>query len=170
MLRSPHHSRCRAPRAACTLAVAALCTMLAGAACSSTKNDATTATTAARTSATGLTQDECVSRTPGEVMTADEAKVLFDASQICPNYVTINPGTEVTFDNRDSASHTVTIMAGASQTGQVLEEHTLEPGTTWVRAFPDAGQYTFKVDHFPSIGVVDVEPVASSAANPSAGA
>jgi plastocyanin len=170
MSHPPHDTRRRTSRTALAVA-AALVTALAGAACSSTKNDtATTTTTAAHTSATGLTQDECVSRTPGEVMTADEAKVLFDATQICPTFVTINPGTQVTFDNRDPQSHTVTILAGASQTGQVLEEHTLEPGTTWVRAFPDAGQYTFKVDHFPSIGVVQVEPVNSSAASSSTAA
>jgi len=163
MVPHPRHARRRTSLTALCTVVAALAIGLGGAACStSDSKDSAAATTVAATPGTGLTQDQCESRTPGEVLTADQARVLFDASQICPSFVTIGVATPVTFDNQDTVDHTITIVAGASPSGQVLDEQVVPSGGTWVRPFTDAGQFAFKIDHFPSIGVVQVEPVTTS--------
>ncbi len=94
---------------------------------------------------------------PGEILSAADAVVRFSPEQVCPGYVTIAPGTDVTWANVDTVAHTVTITEGNNDPqGKPVASTTVAPGTTWVRAFDQAGVYTFTTDAIPSFrGTVD---------------
>ena len=99
----------------------------------------------------------CISRMPGEILTAEEAVVRFSTAQVCPGYVTILPGTAVTFSNKDSVAHTISITEGNMPGGKEIANGVAEPGQTWVRDFNTLGMFTFVTDAVPSFrGTVEV--------------
>lgn len=127
---------------------------------STTAAPATTATGGSRPGTAGTTYPEggkCLSRMPGEILTADEAVVRFTPSQICPGYVTVAPGTPVTFKNNDTASHVVTITEGTSGTGKTVATATVAAGKTWAQSSDTPGSSTFVIDAIPSFrGTIEV--------------
>ncbi len=96
---------------------------------------------------------------PGEILTEAEAVVRFSTAKACPGYVTVRPGTEVTFHNEDSTAHRVTIN-GTNATGETLPEvasGVAQPGATWVLAFDDLGMFSYTLDAIPTFrGTVEV--------------
>jgi plastocyanin len=153
---------------AVTLPVAAL-------GCSSSKQDAsapTSTTTAAEGTTPGTATDstdagrqgfDCTFRMPGEILTADEAVVRFDPTGVCPGYVTIAPGTPVTWQNIDTVEHTVTITEGNLPGGKEVATGTVPPGGTWVRTFDSEGFSLFVTDAIPAFrGVVEVTSRATA--------
>lgn len=141
--------------------------MSAAMGCSSSSTDtAATDPSAPSSSATGGTiaapgttepGSRCVSRMPGEILSAEEAVVRFSPSQVCPGYVTIVPGTPVTFVNDDTQTRTVTITEGNLPDGAVVATGTVDAGGTWVRTFDTAGTFTYVTDAIPTFrGAVEV--------------
>ena len=101
----------------------------------------------------------CISRMPGEILTEAEAVVRFSTTKACPGYVTIRPGTKVTFHNEDSVAHRITVNP-TNATGEQLPEvaaGTAGPGRTWMHVFDDLGMFSFSLDAIPSFrGPVEV--------------
>jgi plastocyanin len=109
------------------------------------------------TAGTTYPEGQCISRMPGQILTADEAVVRFSPSQVCPGYVTIVPGTPVTFKNQDTKAHTITITEGNMPDGKAVTNGIAEPGQTWVRTFDTVGTYTYVTDAIPTFrGTVEV--------------
>ena len=94
---------------------------------------------------------------PGQILSAEEAVVRFSPSQVCPGYVTIVPGTPVTFKNQDTATHSITISEGNMPGGKVVMTGTAEAGRAWVQTFDTLGTFTYVTDAIPSFrGTVEV--------------
>lgn len=149
-----------------TLCAAGMLAVVALGCSSSTEQATTTSTTSgASTPATGgqtttpVIDDDgrCITRMPGEILSADEAVVRFTPVQVCPGYVTIAPGTPVTFTNADTVVHTITITEGNMPDGAVVATGTAEPGGSWVQTFDTLGSYSYVTDAIPSFrGTVEV--------------
>lgn len=89
---------------------------------------------------------DCAERMPGDPMSADEAVVQFSPEAICPAYVTVVAGTEVTWINRDDVAHVLTIHEGSTEEGAVLFEQSLEPDEPLVQRYTEATTMTFTLD------------------------
>lgn len=134
-------------------------------ACSSTGDESTTVTTTTTTTAAsgpsgtatagtatnGTTADrdplaECPHRLPGELLTADEAVVRFSPTRICPGYVTVGLGTEVTFVNLGVEPYDVTIWSGmaAAASDTPLVTTSVAPGDRWGWTPPEVAVYTYR--------------------------
>lgn len=99
----------------------------------------------------------CVSKAPGEAYTEAEAVILFSPETICPGYVTVPVGVPVTFDNRDSAPHLVTLTRGLAPDAPVVATERLAGGQTWRYTFDAAGDVTFRIDAIPTfVGTITV--------------
>lgn len=111
------------------------------------------------TTSAPINELQCISRMPGEILTEAEAVVRFSTAKACPGYVTVRPGTQVTFHNEDSTAHRVTINA-TNATGETLPEvasGVAQPGATWVLAFDDLGMFSYTLDAIPTFrGTVEV--------------
>jgi len=106
---------------------------------------------------TAVAEGQCISRMPGEILTADEAVVRFSTTRVCVAYVTIKPGTPVTFKNEDSVAHTISITETDLTTGAPVADGVAGPGLTWVRTFDTEGVFSFVTDAIPSFhGTVEV--------------
>ncbi len=102
-------------------------------------------------------EGRCITRMPGEILSADEAVVRFTPEQVCPGYVTIVPGTPVTFLNADTVEHTITITEGNAPDGTVVTTGIAPPGGTWVQTFDALGTFSYLTDAIPSFrGTVEV--------------
>lgn len=129
----------------------------AGSSTGSTPGGSTVGTSPKAPGTTYPEDGRCISRMPGEILTAEEAVVRFSSQQVCPGYVTILPGTAVTFKNRDTVAHTITITEGNMPDGKEIANGIAEPGQTWVREFNTLGTFTFVTDAVPSFrGSVEV--------------
>jgi plastocyanin len=108
---------------------------------------------------------KCTFRMPGEILTADEAVVWFSTDHVCPGYVTVAPGTAVTFANEDSAAHSVSIAQGAMPGGAEITRASIEPGETWVvEGFDAVGTFTYTTDAIPTfLGTIEVTDSAAHA-------
>lgn len=108
----------------------------------------------------GADPGECVSRTPGQLLSEVEAVVRFTPEQICPGYVTIAAGTRVTWVNQDDVAHEVRVTQG---TDPVAAE-VLEPGRSWQYQFDVPGAFTFETDAIEAFrGTVEVQRGAATA-------
>jgi plastocyanin len=146
------------------LMVAVAVAALAFAGCSSSK-PTTTAVTTTTADATATTADgfNCNAGTPGQILTPDQAVVKFSPSGVCPGYVTVTPGTTVTWQNQDTVSHTITVTEGNLPGGKVVATGTAPPGGTWTQAFPTEGFNLYVTDALPSFrGVVEVTTSSTS--------
>lgn len=152
-MNEPAPRRCRPlVTPAATLVVAGLLAV----GCSSGGGETTTPTSGPGGGAGGHggAPGECVSRTPGELLSEVEAVVRFTPEQICPGYVTIAAGTRVTWVNRDGVAHEVRITQGATPVAAEL----LGPGRSWQYQFDTAGVYTFETDAIEAFrGTVEVQ-------------
>jgi plastocyanin len=146
--------------------------MLLGAGCSSGGGDgdgaesgtgAVTATTAtdAGSGGHGAGPGECVSRTPGQLLSEVEAVVRFTPEQICPGYVTIAAGTRVTWVNQDDVAHEVRVTQGTDPVATEL----VEPGRSWQYQFDTPGVFTFVTDAIEAFrGTVEVQGAGATVA------
>jgi plastocyanin len=152
-------TRLSAPAVALALALAApLAACSSGEESSPPRPDAA-ATTEALPDATA--PPPCVSRMPGQQLTEDEAVVGFDRTNVCPAYVTVAAGTEVTWRNDDTEPFAVEITSAGPGPGMelVVATETIEPGDRWSYEFTDAGAYEFRTDALPDfLGIVEVQP------------
>lgn len=147
--------------------VAALVVLAVPAGCGSDDSPASGRDTTASPTSAPTTQHSpsptnemgCVSKMPGEILTEAEAVVAFSTTKACPGYVTIRPGTEVTFRNEDSVAHRITIN-GTNATGEklpVVANGTAQPGATWAHTFDDLGMFSYTLDAIPTFrGTVEV--------------
>lgn len=87
----------------------------------------------------------CISKAPGELYTAAEAVIRFSPESICPGFVTVAPGTPVTFANLGTEAYTVTLSRGTQADAPVLATETVAPGATWVQTFDATGDVTFRI-------------------------
>jgi plastocyanin len=143
------------------VAVAALA--LAGCGSSKSKTPAASPTTTGDTTATTTGGFDCTFGTPGQILSAEQAVVKFSPSGVCPGYVTIAPGTAVTWQNQDTVSHTVTVTEGNLPGGKVVATGTAAPGGSWVQPFATEGFYLYVTDALPSFrGVVEVTTTSTS--------
>lgn len=76
------------------------------------------------------TTPDCPTFMLGEVLTAPEAHVLVSSERVCPGYVTVNPGTPVTFENRDDEPLTVSITEGWEESSDEVTSLEVGPGAT----------------------------------------
>ncbi|MGZ4705487.1 MAG: cupredoxin domain-containing protein [Acidimicrobiales bacterium] len=107
---------------------------------------------------------KCTFRMPGEILSAEEAVVWFSTDHVCPGYVTVAPGTEVTFANEDTSAHSVAIAEGAMPGGAEIARASIEPGETWVRSFDSVGSFTYTTDAIPTfLGTIEVTDSKSHA-------
>lgn len=140
------------------------------------KDDAATTTASSTTRAPGTTIDPlrdpdgafggnhgtvpenwCDSKAPGVPVPAAEAVVKFDRQQVCPGYVTVALGTEVTWRNLDSIPHVVTITTSVGS-DEVVDQATVAAGSEWKRTFDTAGSFGYRTDAIPSMrGTVEVQ-------------
>lgn len=153
------------------LAVVCLAIPTAGA-CSSTDDTVTSASTSSTATAaasagtaapdgTGVSDPlgECPHRYPGEILTAEEATVRFSPARICPGYVTVALGTEVTFVNIGADASTVSLWNGISAPAAdpTIVTETIEPGDRWAWTPPAEGVFTYRIDAIPSFnGTIEV--------------
>lgn len=182
-----HH---RHPLTTLALSGIALLAAVSSGACSKQETASPTPTTAAGgtptiqglhdsgpvTPATGPLEG-CISKVPGEFLTEAEAVVRLSPSAVCPGFVTVKPGTTVTFTNTDATKpHTLVITRGtaapttterdpsapASAVPTTAAEApvlstTIPAGGTATQTFDTAGQFTFTTDAIPGYrGTVDV--------------
>jgi plastocyanin len=105
----------------------------------------------------------CVSRMPGQQLSEQEAVVGFNRENVCPGYVTVAAGTEVTWRNDDTEPFTVEVTSA----GSPVAASTVEPGETWRYEFADAGAYEYRTDALPDfVGIVEVQPDPAAGAAP----
>lgn len=163
---SERTSAARSSRHAVGLLVVALAASAALGCSSSSTDTASTGSSAPTSSVTGATAagpgtteagGRCVSRMPGEILTADEAVVHFSPSQVCPGYVTVAPGTPVSFVNEDTQAHTITITEGNLPDGAVVTTTSVATGETWVQTFDAVGTFSYVTDAIPTFrGAIEV--------------
>jgi plastocyanin len=90
----------------------------------------------------------CPSRMPGELLLAEEAVVKFTPESVCPGYVTVLPGTPVTWQNNGKESATVTVTR--SDNGDAVVTFDLAAGATHVVPFDTAGTFLYRVSSLPA--------------------
>lgn len=107
--------------------------------------------------------NSCVARMPGELLTAAEAVVKFSSERVCPGYVTVAPGTTVTWLNRDNVARTVTVSTGMGTNGDVVVQQSVRPGEQFQRDFTTVGVFSYRTDAIPSFqGTIEVVNTAAS--------
>ena len=87
-------------------------------------------------SASASGQVECAQHMPGDLLTADEAMVIFDAEHVCLGYVTVLAGTAITWHNADTVERRVIVRDDA---GAELMTFDIPAAGTAVRALNSAG-------------------------------
>jgi plastocyanin len=113
----------------------------------------------------------CVSRMPGEQLTEAEAVVGFSRENVCPGYVTVAAGTQVTWRNDDTEPFVVDVTSS----GGVIASGSVAPGETWRYEFTEAGAYEYRTDALPDfVGIVEVQALgaetgAAAASAPASG-
>lgn len=111
-------------------------------ACGGDKTDSASSTDAKDTTTTmaghGTVDPECPSYMPGQVLTPEQATVQFDETRVCPGYVTVAPGTLVTFKNTGKKAATITLTKSYQLDSELVDKLTVEPGDiqTFVRDTP----------------------------------
>ena len=95
---------------------------------------------------------------PGDLLAEADAVVRFDSTEICPGYVTVAPGTAVTWRNHDQDAAAVQILdaypgpdAGSVGGGMVAAH------ADWQRRFEEPDVYYYTVEAIPGfVGTVEV--------------
>lgn len=100
----------------------------------------------------------CPPSMPGEIMSADEAVVKFSPTQVCPGYVTVVPGTEVTFNNLDTKPADVTVYAGPGDDADEVWTANLGPGKSESTSFDDPTVLYYVVSSIESFrGTIEIK-------------
>lgn len=110
------------------VAAAVVTAWLALAGCSGSGGDRAQSedTITSTTPVTGV--DACADVEPGVVVDRTLAVVHFSTDNICPGWVTVEQGTQVTFTNDDSVARTVVITATQMPDAAEVARFTLAPG------------------------------------------
>lgn len=119
-----------------------------GPAATTPATNAPTSAGSGSTTTLSVPENWCQSRMPGELLSAEEAVVRFQAGAICPGYVTVKTGTPITFQNIDSTTHTVVIGTGLTPDKDVVASQELAPGATWVQTYDAPVTYNYFVNGF----------------------
>lgn len=86
---------------------------------------------------------------------AAAAEVTIERSRFEPRELTVAPGTEVTFENLDLASHTVTSAEGSDL---AFASGSLGEGAVFTQTFDEPGTYDYFCEVHPTMrGSVSVE-------------
>ena len=98
---------------------------------------------------------DCAQHMPGEVLTAADAVERFDTQMVCLGYVTVTPGTAITWTNRDTAAHDVTILDDEDRR---INGFTVGAGESVTTPAAAVGVYRFRttaIDSF--VGTIEVQ-------------
>ena len=153
VLPSPLLPRRRGPLVAA--AVATACLALAG--CSGSGGDEGPAedTITSTTPVTGV--NACADVEPGVVVDRTLAVIHFSTDNICPGWVTVEQGTQVTFTNDDSVPRTVVVTATQMPDAAELTRFTLAPGASQPFDTLDEATRGFSTDAQPGFrGTIEV--------------
>ena len=97
----------------------------------------------------------CAQHMPADILSAEQAVVEFDRGRVCLAYVTVRPGTPVSWHNTDDIGHQVTLQ---TESGGEVAKLVVPAGGTIQKSLPDAGIYRFKLSSTPSFtGTVEVK-------------
>lgn len=98
---------------------------------------------------------DCPQRMPGDLLTAEEARVRFNTQMVCLGYVTVVPGTIISWINDDVADHTVTLL---DDEGNELNHFEVAAGRTVTTPAAGTGVYRFKTTAIESFtGTIEVQ-------------
>ena len=120
----------------------------------------TTTTTADTTSPEAMSPDAtglggCAMHMPGELLSAEEAVVRFDPQMVCLGYVTVLPGTPITWINADTADHEVAIL---DDEGKELNRFGVAAGESTTTPAAATGIYRYKVTAIETFtGTIEVQ-------------
>ncbi len=154
----PHRSRPSAPvRRAATAAALTALVLLAG--CSGSGGDSAKgpATISPESSTTADTGFSCDSVEPGIVVDRSKAVVHFDTESMCPGWVTVEQGTQVTFANDGTAAATVVVTATQLPDAAEIARFTIPAGGTQLFDTLDVAMMGFSTDALPGFrGTIEV--------------
>lgn len=138
------------------VALAVLVVLAVGAwALTSTKSDSKTSSNSASTAQTESTQNDGRQTSDSTTQTPASAtnKVQITGFAFSPNTITVKVGDTVTWENMDSAAHTVT-----SSSAEGPKSGTLQQGQSYSYKFTQAGTYNYACKFHPSmVGSVTVQ-------------
>jgi plastocyanin len=141
---------------------------LGGAACGSGDGDATPAPAPATIAPdAAVAAPGCESVEPGAVVDAALAVISFDDQGVCPGWVTVVRGTQVTFRNADDTAHTVTVTETQVPDAAEVARFEVAPGASQPFDTLAVGRMGFATDALPgfrgTIEVVEGDGTASHA-------
>lgn len=115
-------------------------------------------TTAASASPTGAAgRAGCGEVEPGVVVDSNQAVVYFDSESVCPGWVTVTQGTQVTFANDDTAPFTVVVTATQLPDSAEIARFTIPAGARQPFDTLDVATMGFSTDALPGFrGTVEV--------------
>jgi len=94
---------------------------------------------------------------PGVVVDRTQAVVYFDTQSVCPGWVTVAQGTQVTFTNDGSAPATVVVTATQLPDSAEVARFTIPAGASQPLDTPDMGMMGFSTDALPGFrGTIEV--------------
>lgn len=103
----------------------------------------------------GAPKVQCAQHMPGDLLTAEQAMVIFDSQHVCLAYVTVTAGTGVTWHNEDSVARTVTIVDG---NGAEVMSFEVPAGGAVTRSLDVAGVYNYRLSAIETfLGTVEVQ-------------
>ena len=99
----------------------------------------------------------CEDVEPGVVIDRSLAVIHFSPENICPGWVTVEQGTQVTFTNDDTVARTVVVRATQMPDAAEIARFTLEPGASQPFDTRDEARYGFTTDAQPGFrGTIEV--------------
>jgi hypothetical protein len=97
----------------------------------------------------------CAQHMPGDVLTAEEAMVIFDTEHVCLGYVTVAQGTAITWHNTDDLEQRVIVE---DENGTELMTFDIVPGGATQRALKDVGVYRYRLSAIAAfVGTIEVQ-------------
>jgi plastocyanin len=99
----------------------------------------------------------CADVEPGIVVDRTLAVIHFDREKVCPGWVTVEQGTQVTFLNDDSVEHTVVVTATQLPDSAELARFTIAAGATQPFDTLDPARMGYATDALPGFrGTIEV--------------
>ena len=105
------------------------------------------------TTVKGLVGD-CSDFMPSDILSSEDAVVVFSEQRVCQAYVTVRPGTTVSWQNVSATDHKVIIL---DDSGAQVDAVTVAAESTSSQRFDEAGLFRFTLSALPAFtGVVEV--------------
>ena len=137
------------------LGVLSGCSASGGDSAKGTRPKSATASQGTPTGAAG--RAVCGEIEPGVVVDRTQAVVYFDTQSVCPGWVTVAQGTQVTFTNDGSAPATVVVTATQLPDSAEVARFTIPAGASQPLDTPDMGMMGFSTDALPGFrGTIEV--------------